>query len=881
MTDSAVFTIVSCNYFHYARTLMRSIAEAGLDADLYVLLADCRFDPGAFRSDIFTTVSVEQSGIPEIRKMCFLYNILELNTAVKPFFIERLFEKGYRKIVYLDPDIYVYTSLDHIFRRLDYSDAVLTPHITQPLDDGYKPGDIEILRSGTYNLGFIGLKSGPQVSAFVKWWQTKLRFHCFVDFSKGMFVDQKWCEYIPSFVEPIFVDRSPGLNVAYWNLIHRHIEKRGGRYFVNGTPLIFFHFSGLNHKKPIVFSKHEDRFQKIGLPGVVKELVSKYIDAIYKNGSEVYRNIPYGYDYFSDGKTRIHQPHRDVYRASPAIQRILGDDPFDMSKDPGFSNTFNSKAFGDHSSVTSTALAIYRRRPDLQAAFPNIQSSDGENFAKWFVSSVPSEYGLDEIFLQPFLEYGQTGGAASPTGGSASPAKPPLRARLWRFVKAHGSGSVPVLPNNGSLGKRALYKVAIPAARVTAEVARRCLGPAAKARLRSWMLGPAPDADAFRPDDISPAQADLDGDGLNVVGYLHAELGVGESARSTIRAAQASGIKISAYDYRVGCPSRMLEALPDGVSNEEEYSINLCHVNADQSLIMYRSLGPSFFSGKYNIGYWYWELENLPEEWVDSFKVFNEIWTATRFCQEAVSRKSDIPVVRIPPSICPEVPESIGRESLGLPKKGFLFLTMADFFSFPERKNPLGAIEAYCRAFPRNTRGVYFVVKLSNSSHRPEAMEIIRKYMDKNSSIILIDAYLERPQINALLNSCDCYVSLHRSEAFGLPMAEAMYMGKPVIGTAWSGNTDFMNLSNSLPVSYKMKEIDVEIGPYGKGQVWADPDLDHAAEQMRRVYSDASLARSIGQAAAHEMRTNYSPQKIGNAMQERLHRIKRARPLPI
>ncbi len=147
MSDSAVFTIVSCNYFHYAKTLMRSIVETGLDADLYVLLVDSGFDSELFRSELFTTVPIEESGIPGIKKMCFLYNILELNTAVKPFFVERLLDQGYRKVVYLDPDIFVYKSLDHIFRRLDYSEVVLTPHITQPLDDGYKPGDLEILRS--------------------------------------------------------------------------------------------------------------------------------------------------------------------------------------------------------------------------------------------------------------------------------------------------------------------------------------------------------------------------------------------------------------------------------------------------------------------------------------------------------------------------------------------------------------------------------------------------------------------------------------------------------------------------------------------------------------------------------------------------------------
>ncbi len=105
-------------------------------------------------------------------------------------------------------------------------------------------------------------------------------------------------------------------------------------------------------------------------------------------------------------------------------------------------------------------------------------------------------------------------------------------------------------------------------------------------------------------------------------------------------------------------------------------------------------------------------------------------------------------------------------------------------------------------------------------------------------------------------------------------------MGKPVIGTGWSGNLDFMNLSNSLLVSFQMKEIQTEAGPYGTGQLWADPDLDHAAEQMRRVFTDATFAHSIGQAAAHEIRTNFSPQKMGDQMRDRLNRIRRSHPVP-
>ncbi len=166
------------------------------------------------------------------------------------------------------------------------------------------------------------------------------------------------------------------------------------------------------------------------------------------------------------------------------------------------------------------------------------------------------------------------------------------------------------------------------------KLARRYLDSAARERVRTWVSGQPSEVEAFHPDHSRDLQIVPDEDGLNVVGYLHAELGVGESARSTIRAAQASGIKISAYDFRVGCSSRMQEVLPEGCTNEQQYSVNLCHVNADQVPLMHRTMGPVLLRGKIQYRYWVWELEDFPEEWVGAFKLFNEIWTPTRFTQE-------------------------------------------------------------------------------------------------------------------------------------------------------------------------------------------------------------------------------------------------------
>jgi len=364
-------------------------------------------------------------------------------------------------------------------------------------------------------------------------------------------------------------------------------------------------------------------------------------------------------------------------------------------------------------------------------------------------------------------------------------------------------------------------------------------------------------------------------EGLNVLGSLTVESGLGEWARSTIRAARRVGIAVSLGDFEEFENVRTGEDIGAGAKDALLYDVNVFHFNPNQLGRQVQALS-GHFDSRYNIGCWIWETPEFPDEWQPAFEAFNEIWTPSSFSQKAIQRKADIPVIRIPVSVSPEVPTDQDRRTLGLPEGRFIFLTMADFYSCPERKNPLGVLDAYSRAFGPNSSEVCLVLKLNNTQLRPDIMRAVEEYLSRDDSIIPFYGYMDRPALNALINACDCLVSLHRAEGFGLPIAEAMYMGKPVIATNWSGNTDFVNDGNSLLVDYEVVEIarDIPGTPYKKGHHWAEPNGDDAAEQMSRVATDPNLAREIAIQARRDIQEELSAEVVGEVIRRRLVAIR-------
>ena len=270
MDKTAIFTIVSNNYRHFARTLAASVHAHDPGIDCFLAVCDDPLPGPRDPRDTYTEIPIRDLGLPRFDRFTFQYTILELNTAIKPWVIATLFDRGYDRVIYFDPDIKVYGSVAPILARLVDHEVVLTPHLTDQLDDGHHPGELSILQSGSYNLGFIALRHTANTRRFVEWWQRKLTRDCVVDIPRGLFTDQKWIDLVPGMYAGVDIVRDAGWNVAYWNLNHRAVARDdAGRTTVDGRPLLFFHYSGFAPGAKL-FSKHQDRFTMEGLPGAVR-----------------------------------------------------------------------------------------------------------------------------------------------------------------------------------------------------------------------------------------------------------------------------------------------------------------------------------------------------------------------------------------------------------------------------------------------------------------------------------------------------------------------------------------------------------------------------------------------------------------------------------
>lgn len=372
------------------------------------------------------------------------------------------------------------------------------------------------------------------------------------------------------------------------------------------------------------------------------------------------------------------------------------------------------------------------------------------------------------------------------------------------------------------------------------------------------------------PQRPSPLQ------GVNVAGYLRAELGVGEASRLALGAISAADIPHATLVY-ARTSSRQGHVFQQDQLSSAPYDINLVCVNADQISFFRHDAGASFPREAYTIGLWFWEVEGFPASLHAAFDQVDEVWVATEHVRGAIAPHTDKPVLTMPlPLVAPQVDPRITRNELGLPSGRFVFLFAFDYLSVLQRKNPLAVIEAFKMAF-KPDEGPLLVIKSINGDQCPVEREQLRYGARGRGDIVLREEYLGPAEKSALMANIDCYVSLHRAEGLGLTMAEAMTLGKPVIASRYSGNLDFMQDDNSFLVPTAIVPIPTGTPIYPNTTRWAEPDVAVAAQLMRGVFDDPEAAAKRAQRGRQDLQRRFTPEICGRRMKERFEEIRAGR----
>lgn len=356
--------------------------------------------------------------------------------------------------------------------------------------------------------------------------------------------------------------------------------------------------------------------------------------------------------------------------------------------------------------------------------------------------------------------------------------------------------------------------------------------------------------------------------GVNLAGYFGATLGLGEAARQVAAALDAGGALVAPLELEHATAPAAGAVAAGG---QAPHDVTLVCTTPEGMLAARDALGPGAFADRRTIGLWWWEVQGLPGRWTRSFDGVDEVWAGSRFVADVLGAVAPVPVVRMPLPVAQPPVAAIGRVELGL-HDGFLFGFVFDPASGFARKNPLALIDAFARAFPGEGDEHLVIKTLEGSRHEVEHAELARA-ASSHPRVHMLDRHLPAEEKNALIAALDCYVSLHRSEGFGLTLAEAMLLGVPVVATDFGGSRDFVTPFNAWPVDWRAEAIGPGHEPYPADGVWAAPDVDHAVAVLRAVRAQPEEAKRRAERARRDVARDHAPAIAGAAMVARLRRL--------
>ncbi len=743
--------------------------------------------------------------------------------------LRRYVERTGAPVVHLPSWAWVLGGLEPIEEALSRRATMLAPRMTADVpEDGLEPSRTQMELAGRMDETVIAADGGLAAEGFLAWWAQRVEEalgSLDVRHNGRRPEDRPWLarylELAPARFATAVLD-DPGCNLSMWNLQDRVLQPIDGRATVDGRwPLRFLNLQGFAPDRPFRLAAMASRVRISRYP-VLRELCEQYATELLEVGwQDRDRRAEVGL-ILADGLV-----YDEALRGLYALALALGEDFGEMFAEP---DGARARAFvswmeepaargGAHGINRYVFQRVARERPDVMQAYPDLDGPSGERYVEWCWGFGREEIGIPDRFMPP--RPGHNAARAQPAQLSTPPA---------------GRGGVDAGADDVGGSAHASREPAVTSA-------------------------------SFTPDR---------GPAVRLTGYLGHTLGLGAAARGYAQALGAAGVPVRT----VSVPLHHL-TLPDELGaqygrhefeelvHDGRHGFELIAVNADELPSFVERLGEDYFEGP-RIGIWGWETNTIPPRWQRVFPLLDEVWVYSRFMAENIGAVAPVPVVPLPPPVRPPA-ELASPLRLGVPE-GFMFLFVFDYLSTIQRKNPVGLIEAFKRAFAPG-EGPRLLVKTINAPLRPMAEEEVLWAAYGRSDVHVIDRSLTAPELQGLMAACDCYVSLHRSEGFGLTIAEAMAIGKPVIATGYSGNLDFMSSENSYLVDYALGRVGADCEIYPPEGEWAEPSVEHAAELMRRVWEQPREAVERGAQASADIARELSPAVTGERMRERLEHV--------